>query len=240
MNTIKMIVVDDEKDICETLSEYFLMQGYDVKMANNGQQLKALLDHFTPHIVLLDLNMPGEDGLSLTRYLRTNTQAAVIIVTAAANQVDMIVGLEMGADDYVSKPFDLRSLLARVKSVLRRTHAAPEQPASAPKNHASNAAHKHTVGKCVLDSEQRKLWNLEQEIPLTSMEYDLLMVMIANPNRPLSRDQLLTLAHKTDADAFDRSIDSRITRLRKKIELDPEKPLAIKTVRGVGYVFVPN
>lgn len=239
MNTIKMIVVDDEKDICETLSEYFLMQGYDVQMANNGQQLKALLEHFLPQIVLLDLNMPGEDGLSLTRYLRTHTKAAVIIVTAASSQVDMIVGLEMGADDYVSKPFDLRALLARVKSVLRRTYISSEQESSQ-KIHESNAAHRHIVGKCVFDTEQRRLWEREQEIPLTSMEFDLLATMIANPNRPLTRDQLLTLAHKTDVDAFDRSIDSRITRLRKKIEIDPEKPMAIKTVRGVGYVFVPS
>jgi two-component system, OmpR family, phosphate regulon response regulator OmpR len=239
MNTIKMIVVDDEKDICETLSEYFLMQGYDVKMANNGHQLKSLLNEFTPHIVLLDLNMPGEDGLSLTRYLREHTRAAIIIVTAASSQVDMIVGLEMGADDYIGKPFDLRELLARVKSVLRRTHIQPEQLIAQPPIVTELAAHIHHIGKCVLDSEQRKLWEGEQEISLTSMEYDLLMVMVTHPNRPLSRDQLLTLAHKTDADAFDRSIDSRITRLRKKIEIDPEKPAAIKTVRGVGYVFVP-
>jgi two-component system, OmpR family, phosphate regulon response regulator OmpR len=237
MNTIKMIVVDDEKDICETLSEYFLMQGYDVKMANNGQQLKALLEHFMPHIVLLDLNMPGEDGLTLTRYLRQYSQAAVIIVTAATSQVDMIVGLEMGADDYVSKPFDLRALLARVKSVLRRTHVVLESEPAAQK---SDAVEKIAVGKCLLDTQQRKLWEQDQEIALTSMEYDLLMAMIAHPNRPLSRDQLLSLAHKSDADPFDRSIDSRITRLRKKIEIDSEKPAAIKTVRGVGYVFVPN
>lgn len=117
----KMIVVDDELDICETLADYFSMQGFDVKMAANGQELKSLLPDFTPHIVLLDLNMPGEDGFTLTRYLRAHTKAGVIMVTAAAEQVDMIIGLEMGADDYVSKPFDLRSLLARVRSVLRRT-----------------------------------------------------------------------------------------------------------------------
>lgn len=228
-----MIVVDDELDICETLADYFELHGFNVKMASNGQELKALLPDFSPHIVLLDLNMPGEDGLTLTRHLREHTRAGVIMVTAAASSVDIVVGLEMGADDYVSKPFDLRSLLARVRSVLRRTQR--ELPANA----APLQDARKKVGKCLLDIEARKLWEGEQEIPLTSMEYDLLMVFMQNPNRPLSRDYLLELAHKTDADPFDRSIDSRITRMRKKIEPDPEKPTTIKTVRSVGYVFVP-
>ncbi len=238
----KMIVVDDEIDICETLSEYFFLQGFEVKVAHHGQQLKELLNSFTPHIVLLDLNMPGDDGLSLTRYLRQHTTAAVIIVTAATSQVDMIVGLEMGADDYVSKPFDLRALLARVKSVLRRTHGEPSYIKPLQPNSALVAQQQllpaHTrVGKCLFDTEQHRLWDAGEEVALTSMEYDLLMALIASPNRPLTRDRLLALAHKHDVDAFDRSIDSRITRLRKKIESDPEKPTAIKTVRGVGYVF---
>jgi len=229
-----MIVVDDELDICETLADYFELQGFDVKMARNGQELKALLPDFNPHIVLLDLNMPGEDGLTLTRYLRANTRAGVIMVTAAAGSVDIIVGLEMGADDYVSKPFDLRSLLARVRSVLRRTQS------ELPDNTAPVQDARKKVGKCLLDIEARKLWEGDQEIPLTSMEYDLLMVFVQHPNRPLSRDYLLELAHKADADPFDRSIDSRITRMRKKIEADPEKPTTIKTVRSVGYIFVPG
>ncbi len=234
-----MIVVDDEVDICETLEEYFSLQGYDVKTASNGQQLKALLADFTPDIVLLDLNMPGEDGLTLTRYLREHTNAAVIIVTAASSQVDMIVGLEMGADDYVSKPFDLRALLARVKSVLRRTQTVvvQEQVASAVNDPA--AADKIKLGKCLFDPVMRKLWEGSDEVPLTSMEYDLLMVMIAHPNRPLSREHLMTLTN-TEIDAFDRSIDSRITRLRKKIEPQADKPDTIKTVRGLGYMFVPT
>ncbi|MCE3252958.1 MAG: DNA-binding response regulator [Cellvibrio sp.] len=230
----KMIVVDDEQDICETLADYFELQGFDVKMAANGRELKALLPDFSPHIVLLDLNMPGEDGFTLTRYLRGHTSAGVIMVTAAAEQVDMIVGLEMGADDYVSKPFDLRALLARVRSVLRRIQN--ELPANS--QPVQDARKK--IGKCLLDVETRKLWEGEMEIPLTAMEYDLLMVFLQNPNRPLSRDYLLELAHKIDADPFDRSIDSRITRMRKKIEPDPDKPAIIKTVRSVGYVYVPN
>ncbi|HSX85790.1 MAG TPA: response regulator, partial [Cellvibrio sp.] len=193
----KMIVVDDEQDICETLADYFELQGFDVKMAANGRELKALLPDFSPHIVLLDLNMPGEDGFTLTRYLREHTNAGVIMVTAAAEQVDMIVGLEMGADDYVSKPFDLRALLARVRSVLRRIQN--ELPANS--QPVQDARKK--IGKCLLDVEARKLWDGEMEIPLTAMEYDLLMVFLQNPNRPLSRDYLLELAHKTDADPFD-------------------------------------
>ncbi|PUA27423.1 MAG: hypothetical protein B0W54_12645 [Cellvibrio sp. 79] len=230
----QMIVVDDEIDIAETLADYFEMQGFAVKIAVNGQELKKILPEFTPHIVLLDLNMPGEDGLTLTRYLREQTRAGIIMVTASAGQVDMVVGLEMGADDYVGKPFDLRALLARVRSVLRRTQN--ELPANA--QPVQDARKK--IGKCLLDVEMRKLWDGETEIPLTAMEYDLLMVFLANPNRPLSRDYLLELAHKTDADPFDRSIDSRITRMRKKIEIDPDKPSTIKTVRSVGYVYIPN
>ena len=229
-----MIVVDDEIDICETLADYFAMQGFEVKMASNGAELKQLLPNFTPHIVLLDLNMPGDDGLTLTRYLREHTAAGIIMVTAAAGQVDMVVGLEMGADDYVAKPFDLRALLARVRSVLRRTQTAP------PANQLPVQEARKRIGKCLLDVAARKLWEGDKEIPLTSMEYDLLMVFIEHPNRPLSRDYLLELAHKTEADPFDRSIDSRITRMRKKIEIDPDKPVTIKTVRSVGYVYVPN
>ncbi len=230
----QMIVVDDEIDIAETLADYFEMQGFAVKVAVNGQELKKILPEFTPHIVLLDLNMPGEDGLTLTRYLREHTRAGIIMVTASAGQVDMVVGLEMGADDYVGKPFDLRALLARVRSVLRRTQN--ELPANT--QPVQDARKK--IGKCLLDVEKRKLWEGDTEVPLTAMEYDLLMVFLANPNRPLSRDYLLELAHKTDADPFDRSIDSRITRMRKKIELDPDKPATIKTVRSVGYVYIPN
>lgn len=229
-----MIVVDDEQDICETLADYFELQGFTVKMAANGQELKTLLQEFVPHIVLLDLNMPGEDGFTLTRFLRAHSSAGVIMVTAAAEQVDMIAGLEMGADDYVSKPFDLRALLARVRSVLRRTQQ------EVPANRAPVAEARKKIGKCFLDVEARKLWDGEMEVPLTAMEYDLLMVFLQNPNRPLSRDYLLELAHKPDADPFDRSIDSRITRMRKKIEPDPDKPTTIKTVRSVGYVYVPG
>jgi DNA-binding response OmpR family regulator len=230
----QMIVVDDEIDIAETLADYFEMQGFAVKIAGNGQELKKILPEFSPHIVLLDLNMPGEDGLTLTRYLREHTRAGIIMVTASAGQVDMVVGLEMGADDYVGKPFDLRALLARVRSVLRRTQN--ELPANA--QPVQDARKK--IGKCLLDVEARKLWEGDTEVPLTAMEFDLLMVFLANPNRPLSRDYLLEQGHKTDADPFDRSIDSRITRMRKKVEVDPEKPAIIKTVRSVGYVYVPN
>lgn len=233
MNTpYNMIVVDDEVDIAETLADYFEMQGFVVKTAHNGQELKTLLTHFTPHILLLDLNMPGEDGLSLTRYLRQHTQAGIIMVTASAGDVDEVVGLEIGADDYVGKPFDLRALLARVRSVLRRTQAPSATP-------AAGVAQRTQMGKCWLDTHSRTLWEGSQQVPLTAMEYDLLQVFLAHPNRPLTRDYLLEMAHKTDADPFDRSIDSRITRLRKKIEADPEKPTAIKTVRSVGYVYTP-
>lgn len=233
--SIKMIVVDDDLDVCETLQEYFLLQGYDVIIASNGNELKKALATFVPHIIVLDLNMPGDDGFVLARYLYEHTDAAVIMLTGSQNPVDMIVGLEVGADDFVSKPFDLRGLHARVKSVLRRTFN--ESPSKKNITHTSKSLIK--VGKCLFDPEQLKLWDGEKEVALTSKEHDLLLVLLANPNQPLSRDSLLALEHKDNSENFDRSIDSRITRLRKKIEANPEKPVAIKTVRNIGYVYEP-
>jgi DNA-binding response OmpR family regulator len=225
----KVLVVDDEPELVEVLQEHFCSLGYVVRTAANAMQARVHMMDATPDVAILDIRMPGEDGLSLTRWIREHCpDTGIVMLTTAADVIDRVVGLEMGADDYVGKPFDLRELQARVTSVLRRR----QLPADAPADGIS-------FGRCVLNLSTRKLFDAKgEEIPLTSMEFDLLRVLSDNPNRVLKRDQLLDQAHHKDWDVFDRSIDLRIMRLRRKIEPDPQKPDVIKTVRGVGYMYV--
>jgi len=230
----RIVVVDDEEDVRDTFAEYLTMRGYDVSTAESGEALRARVEEGPLDLVLLDLNLPGEDGLTLARYLREETKAAIIMVTAAAEPVDRVIGLELGADDYIGKPCDLRELAARVKSVLRRA-AAP--PAKVPSGDNRRLA----IGSFVLDLDAHELFAEDgSPVSLTAMEFDLLAAFVEHPNRVLTRDQLLDLAHHRRWDPFDRSIDIRIARLRRKIEADPQKPQIIKTVRGAGYVFVPD
>ncbi len=178
--------------------------------------------------------MPGEDGLSFARELRGRGGVAIVMLTASGEIVDRVVGLELGADDYVAKPFDPRELLARIKSVLRRVRSATVDQAAADRREVR-------FGRHMLDLDARRLFALDgSEVPITAMEFDLLEAFASNPNRVLSRDRLLELAHKGGNDPFDRSIDIRVARLRQKIEPHLDKPQAIKTVRGAGYVFVPG
>jgi two-component system phosphate regulon response regulator OmpR len=244
---VKILAVDDEPDIRELLEEYLGGQGYEVATAENGAEMRHILERQTFDLVLLDINMPGEDGLSLARFLREHHRVCIIMLTAASDVVDRIIGLEMGADDYVTKPFDPRELLARIKSVLRRGVApvadtATDEPLPAGETPAAPTDNRVRFGRCVLDLEAHKLrvHENDEEIPITSMEFDLLKAFATRPNRVLSRDQLLDLAHNRDWEPFDRSIDIRIARLRRKIEFDPAKPQTIKTVRGAGYIFVPH
>jgi two-component system phosphate regulon response regulator OmpR len=182
--------------------------------------------------VLLDVRLPGEDGLALARWLRERHDVAIIMLTAAGEVIDRVVGLEVGADDYIGKPFDLRELLARVKSVLRRSAGA--KPAAA-------ASRRVLFGSCLLDLDRHQLVGRGgEDIPLTAMEFDLLRAFAEHPNRVLSRDQLLTLTRNREWEPFDRSIDIRIARLRRKIEEDPDNPKTIKTIRGSGYIFIPK
>src|SRR5690606_13065160 len=232
-----IIVVDDEPEICEMLADYLGHAGFKVSAAGDGAALRRLLEDQAADLVILDINMPGEDGLSLARYLRANSKIGIVMLTAAGEVVDRIVGLEMGADDYLPKPVDMRELLARVRAVLRRVKARPE-PAGAGE---TPGARKVRFGPCQLDLDAHRLYDAAgQEVPITSMEYDLLKAFAEHPNRVLSRDQLLDLAHNRDWEPFDRSIDIRIARLRRKVEADPSKPQVIKTVRGAGYIFVPD
>ena len=231
--TPRILVVDDDSDVRFMLKRYLSRHGYDVEVAEDGAKLRALIGEQTFDLVVLDLNMPGEDGISLARFLRDNHPVGIIMLTAAAEVVDRIVGLEVGADDYVTKPFEPRELLARIKSVLRRLESA------APATKAKPADGRMPFGPCSLDLDARRLFDEHgEEITITSMEYDLLKAFADHPNKVLSRDQLLNLAHNRDWEPFDRSIDIRITRLRRKIEPDPAKPQIIKTVRGAGYIYV--
>ncbi|WP_028794651.1 response regulator [Thalassobaculum salexigens] len=229
---IHIAVVDDERDIRETVAEYLEINGYRVSKADGGTALRRLVDQSDLDLVILDITMPGEDGLSLARHLRERSGAGVIMLTARDAVVERVVGIEMGADDYVTKPFDLRELLARVKAVLRRVRRTPDA--------AVDAGQRVRFGSHMLDLDAHKLFDgAGDEVAITAMEFDLLRTFAERPNRVLSREQLLDLAHNRDSDPFDRSIDIRIARLRRKIEPDPKTPTVIKTVRGAGYLFVP-
>ncbi len=237
---ITVLIVDDDEIVRELLEDYLSASHYRVLTAANGQEARNLLVAHAPHVVLLDVNLPGEDGLSLARFIRAQYDIAIIMVSGAGDTVDRIVGLEVGADDYLSKPFDLRELRARLKSVLRRYQRDPQASAEdiVPE---PLVQHRVQIGIASLDFDSRQLFDRDgQEIALTSTEFDLLKVFAERPNRPLSRDQLMTLTRNRDWDPLDRSIDIRIARLRRKIEAEPEQPKAIKTLRGVGYMFVPT
>jgi len=231
----QILIVDDDPDIRELISDYFAGHGFDVAAADGAAAMRACIETRIPDVVLLDIGLPGEDGLSLARYLREHHDIGIIMVSGAGETVDRIVGLEVGADDYVSKPFDPRELHARIKSVLRRYQRASAQ-APAPTEKDPRVA----VGNCQLNTVSRQLIGPDgKEIALTAMEFELLQVFVERPGRPLSRDQILTATQNREWDPYDRSIDIRIARLRRKIEVDPDNPALIKTVRGVGYMYVP-
>lgn len=229
-----IVVCDDEPDIRDTVAEYLENNGYVVTPVDGGPGLREVVAKQHIDIVILDIRMPGEDGLSLARYLREHSDIAIIMLTGSADIIDRVVGLEVGADDYVAKPVDLRELLARVKAVLRRTAGK----ARTAENAGSQDCQPIRFGSCLLDLEAHKLFNADGiEIAITPMEFRLLKVFSEHRGRILNRDQLLELAHDRGWDPFDRSIDIRISRLRKKIESDPSKPEVIKTIRGVGYLY---
>jgi two-component system phosphate regulon response regulator OmpR len=237
--SVRVLVVDDDPDVRELLEDYLSEQGYNVDLAENAACARELLEGDPPSVALLDVGLPGEDGLSLARHIRERLDIGIIMVSGAGETVDRIVGLEVGADDYVAKPFDLRELKARLKSVLRR-YQRPPPPEAATGPEEAAQTRRVGVGSCVLDLDSRQLFDPRgQEIPLTRMEFELLEVLVQRPNRPLTRDQLLNLTQNRDWDPFDRSVDIRIARLRRKIEPDSEKPQYIRTVRGLGYMYVP-
>ncbi|MEM7719397.1 MAG: response regulator [Pseudomonadota bacterium] len=231
-----LLVCDDETDLREMLQEYLQKRGYKVRLAGNAEELRSEIEDVAPDLVILDINMPGEDGLTVLRRLRTESDMPVVMLTAAGETIDKIVGLEMGADDYLGKPVDLRELEARIKAVLRRRSAPVETAA-----HLSNSGQIVQFGAFALDLAAAKLTDADgADVPLTAMEFRLLKLFAENQSRVLNRDQILEQAHDRSWDPYDRSIDIRISRLRRKIETNPQKPTIIRTVRGIGYVFDPT
>jgi two-component system phosphate regulon response regulator OmpR len=232
----RVLIVEDDAAIREMVADYLGGQGYEVHQAESGSDMREAIEGNLPDIVLLDIRLPGEDGLTLARYLRERYDVGIIMVTGADGVVDRVVGLEVGADDYVTKPFDPRELLARMKSVMRRLQGRePDRTV------VRVGPERVPVGRCFLDVTAHRLLDVEgQEVPITSMEFDLLKVFTENPNKVLTRDQILNLTHNRDWEPFDRSIDIRIARLRRKVEANPGEPAAIRTIRGAGYMFVPN
>jgi DNA-binding response OmpR family regulator len=235
-----IIIVDDEAPAREMVGDYLKMHGFSVTLCDGGKSLRGAIEAGVPDLVVLDLNMPEEDGLSIIRDLKSRINVPVIMLTATASPIDRVVGLELGADDYVAKPCELRELMARIRSVLRRS--APAK-AAAPEAPGAKAAKEQLVrfGTKWLDLEAQALRDDEgNEHPLTASEFGLLKVFAANPKRVLSRERLLELANARDAEAFDRAVDLRIMRIRRKIEIDPTKPAVIRTIRGGGYLFSPT
>lgn len=226
-----LLVVDDDPDIAALVVRYFTAQGFRVSAAIDGLAMReALANDASVDLVLLDLGLPGEDGFDLTRYLRQQWRGPIIIVTGRGESVDRVVGLELGADDYVTKPFDLRELLARVRTVLRRT---TERDAS-----SAESVSTLVFSGFRLDPRSYSLTDRHgAPVDLTSGEFALLKILVEHPNRVLSRDDLMTQLHGRDTGPFDRAIDVQISRLRRKIELDPARPEIIKSVRGAGYLF---
>ena len=234
MEAVRVLVVDDDPAIRQMLSEYLSEHGYDVACAASGEAMRAELERAQPAVVLLDIGLPGDDGLTLARFLRERYQVGIIMVTGADEVVDRVAGLEVGADDYISKPFDPRELRARIKSVLRRLQAKGTPEAKAIEEMVA-------IGACTLNLRSRELRDGKgREVPITAMEFALLKTFLDHPNQVLSRDQLLTLTRNREWEPFDRSIDIRIARLRRKIEEHPDRPRSIKTVRGAGYMYIPT
>jgi two-component system OmpR family response regulator len=228
-----ILVVDDAADIRDPLAKYLTKNGFRASKANGGAEMRRVLKTNAIDLVVLDIMMPGEDGLSLCRMLRETTEIPVILLTALSEETDRVVGLEIGADDYVVKPFNPRELLARVRAVLRRAKAMPKPKASETK--------RLRFDRWMLDVPRRELLDADGvAVALSTAEYRLLSVFIERPRMVLSREQLLDLTSGRSIEPFERSIDNQVSRLRRKIEADPKNPAIIKTVWGGGYVFAAN
>jgi two-component system OmpR family response regulator len=229
---VHIAVLDDEAEITRLLANYLQVQGFRVSQAHDGRTLLRLMAEDPPQLVLLDLGLPGEDGFSIARRLREHWHCGLVIVTGRGDAIDKVVGLEIGADDYVTKPFDLRELLARIKAVLRRTLAVPGAAPGIPRPRLRFAGWElDLAARTLLDPEQR-------QVALTSGEFDLLAAFAENAGRVLSRHFLLERTRGRDAAPFDRTIDVQVGRLRKKLEKDSDDPQILKSVRGAGYILV--
>ena len=237
-----ILIVDDHQDIREPLSTYLRRFDFDVEAVADGKAMRQRLDERRFSLIVLDIMLPGENGLSLCRHVCEHRGIPVILLTAVTEQADRVAGLEIGADDYVVKPFDPRELVARIRGVLRRTQpkAVPAADGAKPQDGAAPArpGKRFCFDGWVFDTERRELHNPEgDEVPLSTAEFHLLSVLVEHPNRVLSRSRLLDLTNRADAAVFDRSIDSQVSRLRKKLEPDPRRPSLLKTARGDGYLL---
>jgi DNA-binding response OmpR family regulator len=251
VSSVHLAVVDDDPDITLLLANYLQAQGFRVSQLHDGAALMVLMATDPPQLVLLDLGLPGEDGFAIARRLREHWRCGLVIVTGRGDAVDKVVGLEIGADDYVTKPFDLRELLARVKAVLRRILPTADEvrPAASPSAPAPVAApavvlppprSRYRFLGWELDTAARRLLAPDgREVGLTTGEFELLAVFLQHPGRVLSRDFLLQATHRREAAPFDRTIDVQVGRLRRKLEAEGEEPRIIKSVRGAGYILVP-
>ena len=228
----KILIVDDDPGICRMLTRYLNEQGFNSESVNDGLQMDEWLSNKQPDLILLDLMLPGEDGLSIARRLRSVSSIPIMMLTAKGEDIDRIIGLEIGADDYLPKPFNPRELLARINALLRRSSYSQTEQVS------ENTLYK--FGTYTFNKDSLILLNEGQEVALGYADTELLQLFLNNPNHPISRDFILDELSGIDRDPFDRSIDVRVTRLRKKIEPNPGKPQFIRTVRGVGYRFTPN
>ena len=229
-----ILIVDDHREIRDLVSRALIKEGFRVSTAADGRAMQKVLADGRINLILLDLMLPGEDGLSLCRTLRAESNVPIIMLTAKGEEVDRVIGLEMGADDYLAKPFGSRELIARIKAVLRRSQETISKgnPEQKPKS--------YHFDRWSLDTGVRALLREDGvTVPLSTGEYDLLIALVERPQRVLNRDQLLDLARGRSAAGLDRSIDTQVSRLRKKLELDPSDPKIIKTVWGGGYMFTP-
>ena len=236
---LHVLIVDDEPRVRTMLRRYLVEEGFKVSDAADGAEMRAVLAREMINLVLLDLMMPGEDGLSLARHIRQCSEIPIIMLTGKGDLIDRVAGLETGADDYITKPFELREVLARIRTVMRRAAPRAAPATTVP----SSAAGEHDSDSLVfeawrLDLRRRELRRQTGElVPLTAGEFELLHVFARHPNRVLNRDQLIDMVKGRDWAAYDRGVDTQVMRLRKKVETDPNNPRLIKTVRGAGYVF---
>ncbi len=232
----RILVVDDDPALRQLLADYLSASGFVVDTAVDGRQMHERMAQVAPDAIVLDLMLPGEDGLSLARELRKVSEVPILMVSARGEEIDRVVGLEVGADDYLPKPFSPRELLARLRALLRRARpASAVAPADAPP-----ATGQYSFGPYTLDSAAWRLMRGDTEVPISTAEFQLLRVFVEHPQRVLSRDDLIERLKGYERSAFDRSIDVRVTRLRRRIEADPAHPAYIRTVRGEGYLFNPQ
>ena len=224
-------MVDDDPALRDLLAEYLTANGMIVEAVGDGAAMRRAVANGMPAVIVLDLMLPGEDGLSLARDLRSHSNVPILMLSARGEEIDRVIGLEVGADDYLAKPFGPRELLARLRALIRRGHSLPEAPV------ITQVA---TFGPFVLDKAAYRLLRDGADVELTGAEFDLLCALVERPNRVVSRDDLVTLLKGFDRDPFDRSIDIRVTRLRRKIETNPAHPVYVRTIRGEGYLFNPH